>query len=91
MQNRIGPYKSQPAACNDPDPRTVEVARQMSVLIQTQMPADVVEHVGSTSVPGCAGKGIIDLMLLYPERQLVEARNCLDALGFQCQAGRDPW
>jgi GrpB-like predicted nucleotidyltransferase (UPF0157 family) len=30
----------------------------------------IVEHIGSTAVPGCAGKGIIDLMLLYPEGEL---------------------
>jgi putative acetyltransferase len=50
-----------------------------------------VEHVGSTSVPGCAGKGIVDLMLLYPEGQLAAARQVLDALGFQRQSTRDPF
>jgi GrpB-like predicted nucleotidyltransferase (UPF0157 family) len=87
----IGPYENLPAACRDHDPRTAEVARQIGVLIQSQMPAAVVEHVGSTSVPGCAGKGIIDLMLVYPDGQLREARNCLDTLDFQRQGGRDPW
>jgi GrpB-like predicted nucleotidyltransferase (UPF0157 family) len=50
-----------------------------------------VEHVGSTSVPGCAGKGVVDLMLVYPDGQLAAARDLLDALGFQRQTGRDPF
>jgi GrpB-like predicted nucleotidyltransferase (UPF0157 family) len=44
-----------------------------------------VEHVGSTSVPGCAGKGIVDLMALYPEGQLEAVKETLAALGFQRQ------
>jgi ubiquinone/menaquinone biosynthesis C-methylase UbiE/GrpB-like predicted nucleotidyltransferase (UPF0157 family) len=50
-----------------------------------------VEHIGSTSVPGCAGKGIVDLMLLYPDGQLASAKDVLDALGFQRQTSRDPF
>jgi ubiquinone/menaquinone biosynthesis C-methylase UbiE/GrpB-like predicted nucleotidyltransferase (UPF0157 family) len=50
-----------------------------------------VEHIGSTSVPGCAGKGIVDLMLVYPDGQLAAARDVLDALGFQKQTTRDPF
>jgi GrpB-like predicted nucleotidyltransferase (UPF0157 family) len=51
----------------------------------------LVEHVGSTSVPGCAGKGIVDLLLVYRDGQLADARDLLDALGFQRQTGRDPF
>jgi GrpB-like predicted nucleotidyltransferase (UPF0157 family) len=87
----IGLYEKLPAACHDHDPRAADVALRMAGLIQSQTTALVVEHVGSTSVPGCAGKGIIDLMLLYPDGHLAEAKNCLDALGFQRQSGRDPW
>jgi GrpB-like predicted nucleotidyltransferase (UPF0157 family) len=42
-------------------------------------------------VPGCAGKGIVDLMLVYPDGQLDAARDLLDALGFQRQTTRDPF
>jgi GrpB-like predicted nucleotidyltransferase (UPF0157 family)/mannose-6-phosphate isomerase-like protein (cupin superfamily) len=51
----------------------------------------MVEHIGSTAVPGCAGKGIVDLMILYPPGQLAEVRDMLDLLGFQRQTGRDPF
>jgi GrpB-like predicted nucleotidyltransferase (UPF0157 family)/mannose-6-phosphate isomerase-like protein (cupin superfamily) len=50
-----------------------------------------VEHIGSTAVPGCAGKGVVDLMVLYEPGRLSEVRDTLDALGFQRQTGRDPF
>jgi GrpB-like predicted nucleotidyltransferase (UPF0157 family) len=87
----IGPYEHRPAACNEHDPRSAEVARKVASLIQAHLPGAVVEHIGSTSVPGCAGKGIVDLMLVYPDGQLTVARDLLDALGFQRQTGRDPF
>ena len=87
----IGPYEQSPAACNDHDPRTFDVAKRIGHLIESHLPGTVVEHVGSTSVPGCAGKGIVDLMILYPPGRLTEVRDGLDALGFQRQTGRDPF
>jgi GrpB-like predicted nucleotidyltransferase (UPF0157 family)/mannose-6-phosphate isomerase-like protein (cupin superfamily) len=87
----IGLYEPSPATCNDYDPRAFEVARQVGHLIESHLPGIAVEHVGSTSVPGCAGKGIVDLMVLYPPGQLPEVREGLYALGFQRQTGRDPF
>jgi GrpB-like predicted nucleotidyltransferase (UPF0157 family) len=65
------------------DPRFPEVARRVIDLIVQQMPHAQVEHVGSTAIPGCAGKGVVDLVLLYPPGQLAAARDTLDGLGFQ--------
>ena len=48
-----------------------------------------VEHIGSTAVTGCAGKGIIDLLVLYPSGSLEATRDALDRLGFQRQSGAD--
>ena len=87
----IGPYEQSPATCNDHDPRSFEVARRVAHLIESRLPDVTVEHVGSTAVPGCAGKGIVDLMVLYPPGRLPEVRDVLDALGFQRQTGRDPF
>jgi GrpB-like predicted nucleotidyltransferase (UPF0157 family) len=87
----IGPYEHRPAACQEHDPRSAEVARKVASLIEPHLPGAVVEHFGSTSVPGCAGKGIVDLMLVYQDGQLADARDVLDALGFQRQTGRDPF
>jgi GrpB-like predicted nucleotidyltransferase (UPF0157 family) len=87
----IGPYQRRPAACLDHDPRTAEVARRIAALVEPHLEGARVEHVGSTSVPGCAGKGVVDLMLVYPEGALAAARDLLDALGFQRQTNRDPF
>jgi len=87
----IGPYEQSPATCNDHDPRTLDVARRIGNLIESRLPGIVVEHIGSTSVPACAGKGVVDLMILYPPGLLTEVRDGLDALGFQRQTGRDPF
>ena len=87
----IGPYQSLPAACFDYDPRAPLVARQVATLITAVVAALAVEHFGGTSIPGCAGKGVIDLMVLYPSGQLDAAQRVLAALGFQPQGGRDPF
>jgi GrpB-like predicted nucleotidyltransferase (UPF0157 family) len=87
----IGPYEDRPAACHEYDPRSAEVARRIAALIEPHLPGAVVEHIGSSSVPGCAGKGIVDLMLVYPPDGLAAARDLLDALGFQRQTTRDPF
>jgi GrpB-like predicted nucleotidyltransferase (UPF0157 family) len=90
-QFEISRYERRPVACQEYDPRAAEVARVVAERIQSQAPGLAVEHIGSTSVPGCAGKGIVDLMLLYPNGQLTVARNVLADLGFQKQTGRDPF
>jgi GrpB-like predicted nucleotidyltransferase (UPF0157 family) len=65
------------------DPRCPAVARRVAGLIRARMPEARVEHIGSTAVPGCAGKGAVDLMLLYPPGRLAAARDAVDGLGFQ--------
>jgi GrpB-like predicted nucleotidyltransferase (UPF0157 family) len=66
----IEPYHHMPAVCREHDPRAMDVARQVGSLIESQLLGVVVEHVGRTSVPGCAGKGVVDLMVLYPSGRL---------------------
>src|SRR2546422_3063117 len=87
----ILPYVSLPAEFRPYDPQAAEIARLLGSAIPRVAPELQVEHVGSTSVPGCGGKGIIDLAVLYPEGFLAGARAVLDSLGFQKQSGRDPF
>jgi GrpB-like predicted nucleotidyltransferase (UPF0157 family) len=69
------------------DPRCPEVAALVAGIIQTGLPDVTVEHVGSTAIPGCDGKGVIDLLLLYPAGRIEAARDHLDAIGFQRHTG----
>jgi GrpB-like predicted nucleotidyltransferase (UPF0157 family) len=91
IERVIGPYQKQLAVCRDHDPRALQVAGRVAALVEPHLNGVAVEHVGSSSVPGCAGKGIVDLMLTYGAGQLAAARDLLDALGFQRQTGRDPF
>lgn len=81
----IGLYTSHSPACVDYDPRAAEVARRAGELITARLPKVMVEHIGSTAVPECAGKGIVDLMVLYPDGELEQVKETLDHLGFQRQ------
>ncbi len=87
----IGEYENAPAICRPYDPRAPEVAQRISAMIQDQSPGLSVEHVGSTAVPECMGKGVVDLMVPCREGQLETARNTLGDLGFQRQSTRDPF
>jgi GrpB-like predicted nucleotidyltransferase (UPF0157 family) len=87
----IGPYADAPASYHDYDPLAPQAAQAVANAIGASGPRLIVEHIGSTAVPGCAGKGIIDLMVLYPAGLLEAAKIVLDDLGFQRQTTRDPF
>jgi GrpB-like predicted nucleotidyltransferase (UPF0157 family) len=89
--NPIGPYEEGPATCADYDPRAAVVAAEVALVILARMPALRVEHVGSTAVPGCAGKGVVDLLVVYPPGHLDDTVGGLDALGFQPQTSGNPF
>lgn len=84
-------YENLPASFQAYDHRAPTVAFTVATLIRFFLPAVCVEHIGSTAVPGCAGKGIIDLMTLYPQGELQSAKTLLDKLGFQPQSTPDPF
>jgi GrpB-like predicted nucleotidyltransferase (UPF0157 family) len=87
----IGPYESRPAVCHAYDPRAAAAARQIDGLISTQLQQVHAEHVGSTAVPGCAGKGIVDLLIPVSDGEMEKVKELLDRMGFQRQTGRDPF
>jgi GrpB-like predicted nucleotidyltransferase (UPF0157 family) len=84
----IGEHEHAPAACLPYDPRAPEVARMVTGMIHQQLPHVLVEHVGSTAVPRCAGKGVIDLLIPYREGELEPVKETLQELGFQRQSTR---
>lgn len=65
------------------DDRAPAVADRVITLIDMVIPEGTAEHIGSTAIPGCDGKGVIDLMLLYRPGQIAVARDAVDYLGFQ--------
>ena len=78
-------YAESPAVYVEYDPRAIGVAADVVGIIEDAAPWAEVEHIGSTAIPGCAGKGIVDLMAMYPASRLVATRAALDGLGFQRQ------
>lgn len=87
----IGLYDPSDAVYHDYDPRSPDVAALIAAAVQARQPRLQVDHIGSTAIPGCRGKGIIDLAVTYGAGDLEIAKAALDSLGFQRQGGRDPF
>jgi GrpB-like predicted nucleotidyltransferase (UPF0157 family) len=87
----ILPYDAPPPRCDPPDPAASAAAAALVGFLRDRFAGAAVEHIGSTSVPGCAGKGTIDVVVLYPDGRLAAVRDAIDALGFQRQTTRDPF
>lgn len=84
-------YNPPPTACRAYDPNAPRVAESIIELIRSKDRSLRIEHIGSTSIPGCAGKGYIDLLVLYGPSRLEPTKQILDELGFQRQSSRDPF
>lgn len=87
----IGPYERLSAEVHEWDPRTVQVAARVAELVRERRPDLVVEHIGSTSVPGLPGKGIVDLSIETEPDDVPGVVAMLYELGFGPQPGPDPW
>ncbi|HTS20848.1 MAG TPA: GrpB family protein [Casimicrobiaceae bacterium] len=81
----ILPYTNSGAEYVEYDRAAIDVAAEVGALIEKAAPWAEVEHIGSTAIPGCAGKGIVDVMVMYPPHRLESTRGAIDALGFQPQ------
>jgi phosphoribosylaminoimidazole carboxylase, PurK protein len=87
----IGPYERLTAEVHEWDPLTVEVAQRVGELVRARRPDLTVEHIGSTSVPGLPGKGIVDLSIETDPAEIPGVVAMLYELGFGPQPGPDPW
>jgi GrpB-like predicted nucleotidyltransferase (UPF0157 family) len=86
------PYPSPAPALRPWNPRAPEVAARVVALIAERLPDTRIEHVGSSSVTGCAGKGPLDLVIPYRDDLHLGAINeVLFGLGFGRQRNRDPF
>jgi GrpB-like predicted nucleotidyltransferase (UPF0157 family) len=84
-QPPIGHYQRVPVQVHQADPAAPQVARRLITLIATRWPATPAEHVGSSAVPGLAGKNIIDLLLAAQPAHIPAITQALHELGFQPQ------
>ena len=88
LETSIGPYADAAAEFRPYNPLAPQAARAAVLAVTAGDPRLSVDHIGSTAVPGCAGKGIIDLMVLYPAGLLEVAKETVDRMGFQHQTCR---
>ena len=87
----IGPYVRKPATVEPWDSRTVTVAAAVTALVKERRPDLVVEHIGSTAVPGLPGKGVVDLLIPTEPADIPDVTAMLFELGFGPQPGDDPF
>ena len=77
---------TKPTASFEPyDPRFTTIATLVIKAIQEVSTSLLAEHIGSTAVPGCAGKGIVDIMVVYAPDSQQLAHSVLEDLGFHPQ------
>jgi dephospho-CoA kinase len=67
------------------------VAAAVIALIRERRPDLVVEHIGSSAVPGLPGKGIVDLGTEADPAEIPAITAAMYELGFGPQPGPDPW
>ena len=91
VSHPIGPYVRLPATVVPWDARSLEVADTVAALVRERRPDLVVEHIGSTAVPGLPGKGVVDLAIATDPEALPGVVTMLSDLGFGPQPGPDPW
>jgi GrpB-like predicted nucleotidyltransferase (UPF0157 family) len=89
---RSYPNPGPPAALRPWHPRAPEAAARVIALIAERLPDTNVEHVGSSAVAGCDGKGYLDLVIPYRDAAHLKAIDAaLFALGCGRQRNRDPF
>jgi dephospho-CoA kinase len=87
----IGPYERRTVEIQPWDPAVLEVASRVTAIINAHRPDLHVEHIGSTSVPGLPGKGIVDLGTEAEPADIPAITEAMYELGFGPQPGPDPW
>jgi GrpB-like predicted nucleotidyltransferase (UPF0157 family) len=87
------PARKPVAEYRDWDPRYPNLVRSL-VSQFGELRTDVtIEHVGSTAISGCGGKGVVDLLALYEDGGLTDAKDWLLSLGLSRQGAEfsRPW
>lgn len=79
------PYLPRPVSLLAYSPHSPAVAAMFAETVHQVAPDLAAEHIGSSSVPGLAGKGIIDLQLAAPSARIPSLTEALVAAGWQRQ------
>lgn len=90
----IGPYPHPPppAKLQPWNPRAPQAAARVIDFVTARLPKTIIEHVGSSAIPGCDGKGYLDFTIPYRDAaHLASINAALFALGFGRQRNRDPF
>jgi 5-(carboxyamino)imidazole ribonucleotide synthase len=76
-----------PAPYEEWDPRTIGVARRVGELVRAKRPDLVVDHIGSSAVPGLPGKNVVDLGIEADPADVPNVAALLGELGFHTTTG----
>jgi 5-(carboxyamino)imidazole ribonucleotide synthase len=87
----VGPYLQRPVEIRPWDARSPAVAARIAGAVRVRRPDLVVEHVGSSAVPGLPGKGVIDLAIAADASAIPSITADLLTLGFRPQPGPAAW
>lgn len=87
----IGTYTHKPAEIVPYDRKYPVVAKYLMDILKKEMDWVTIEHIGSTAVEGCDGKGVIDLMALYENGFLERTKDIIEKTGFQKQPHKEPF
>jgi 5-(carboxyamino)imidazole ribonucleotide synthase len=80
-------YPTRPAGVYEWDPRVVEVHKRLAALINERRPDLMVEHIGSSAVPGLPGKNVVDLGIEADPDDVPAVAALLEELDFQRTVG----
>ncbi|TME84934.1 MAG: 5-(carboxyamino)imidazole ribonucleotide synthase [Chloroflexi bacterium] len=85
VRRAILPYPPSPLQVDEHDPRTLTAAETLIALIHERRPGLGIHHVGSSAVPGLAGKNVVDLAVAAEPEDIPGITEDLLDLGFQRQ------
>lgn len=61
----------------------VKRAQEEMLRLRQALPKSKIEHFGSTAIPGVGGKGIIDLYVSVPQKDLQRSSSVIQKLGYE--------
>lgn len=89
---KLVPYQRRDVEVKESDPTALDVFLFVRDQIAKAPPDHEVEHIGSTSVPGLPGKGIVDVMVLLTDAAAAtRVAEQLTAAGWEHVRGSNPW